>query len=195
VIRRLFALLILLGLVAGGLYYWKFRPETPKELVAVRDTMRDAAVKTGVKTAFSLNRSLGGLGIQVETEDAVVTLRGAVPDDATRQLAEVVAGSVPEVSRVVNQLVVKVITVPSDTSRSMGEVLDDEALEAKVRLALSLNRTLEGNSISVKAFRKEVQLSGEVRSEAQRATALQVVQQVPGVASVTESVKLAPAPQ
>lgn len=194
-LRRLFALAILLGLVAGGLYYWKRRAgASAPELGAVGRRIDDAKVHASVKTAFELNRRLHALDLRLEAEDGVVTLRGDVPDAETLALAEQVAGAVPGVRQVVSHLRVSGAAAPpaSDAGgRTLGESLDDRAIEVKVRLALSLHRELEGARVDVRAFRREVTLSGELTSEAQRGAALATVRDIPDVARVVDRLRVA----
>lgn len=197
-IRRLFALIILLAFVAAGLYYWKSRPQLSRqiksvsdlpELGEVRGKVRDAAVNTAVRTAFALNRTLQPLSLEVSTEDAVVTLRGDVPGDEAKATAERVASEVPEVRQVVSHLKVKPGSGPAvGADRSIGETLDDEKLAVQVRLALSLNRKLEGLAFDVKSFKREVTLAGDVHTPEQKALALSVAKDTPGVASVTDGI-------
>lgn len=193
-LRRLFALIVLLGLAAGGLYYWRFLSgASAPELGSVGRRIDDAKVHASVKTAFELNRRLRALDLRVEAEDGVVTLRGSVPDAETRALAEQVAGAVPDVRQVVSH--VRVGASPGAPAadraeRTLGESFDDRAIEVKVRLALSLHRELEGARVDVHAFRRQVTLSGEIRSESQRGVALATVRDIPDVAEVVDRLRV-----
>jgi osmotically-inducible protein OsmY len=193
------ALIVLVGLGVAGLYYWKSRPDAPREirgvslpgLGKVEDAIRDKAVATAVRTAFALNRSLQPLDLEVAAEDAVVTLRGAVPSEAAKATAERVASQVPEVRQVVSHLKVEPGTAPApDADRTLGETVDDKKLELQVRLALSLNRKLEGLSFDVKTYKREVTLSGEVPTAAQKALAVSVARDTPGVSAVADAIKI-----
>jgi len=82
-------------------------------------------------------------------------------------------------------------TAPAPASgRSLGESFDDGALEAKVRLAFSLNRDLEGTAIRVEVYRREARLSGYVESATQKDLAARVAGEVPGVQSVSEALRV-----
>ncbi len=198
-IRRLFAFVILLGLAAGGLWYWKLEHgQTPPELGAVGEALGrrfdDAKLQASVKAAFELNRRLQSLPLHVQAEEGVVTLRGDVPDAHSKALAEQVARQVPGVRQVVDHLRVVAATGEArDTAgeRTWGENIDDQALRAKVHLALSLRGDLAGAKLDVRVFRRAVTLSGEVRSEAQRAAALQLVSDVPDVREVVDKLRIA----
>ncbi|MFI5183324.1 MAG: BON domain-containing protein [Vicinamibacteria bacterium] len=193
-IRRLFALIVLLALAAGGLYYWKTRGGSlsgAHGLDVVGRDLKDTALTGAVKTAFELNRTLKPLTIHVSTEDGVVTLRGDVPRDEAKATAERVATAVPDVRQVVNHLQVSGGPVESPRpERTVSESIDDQALEVQVRLALSLNRELKGADIKVEAYKRSVALSGDVSQGKQKALALDIARETPGVSAVTERIRV-----
>ncbi len=195
-IRRLVALVVLLGLTAAGLYYWNARPAKlprlpplPKSVSAAAGDLRDAAITTAVRAAFALNRTTAPLLIEATTSGGVVRLSGAVPNDPARAAAQRVAEAVPEVVRVVNDLRLGGASSPG-SGRSLIESLDDEKLAVQVRLALSLNRNLKGHGLEVKAFRDKLTLSGEVLSSEQKSIALEVARETPGVSGVTDAIRV-----
>jgi osmotically-inducible protein OsmY len=195
-ISRLFALIVLVALIAGGLYYWRSsNPESRQEsLKVVGREIKDTALTGAVKTAFELNRNLKSLPISVSTEQGIVTLRGDVPQPDSRELAEQVAAAVPEVRQVVNHLRVtggspgRTSESPTSGERTLTETVDDKAVEGQVRLALSLNKQLKGTDIKVEVFKNAVTLSGQVPKASQKALAVQIAQDAPGVSSVTDRI-------
>jgi hypothetical protein len=113
--KRLAGLIVLLGLLAAGLYYWRSRPEPPVRLdgfrlppaAAVRDRLGDAALRVAVESAFALNRRLQPADLAVEAEGGVVTLRGEVESAELKALARRVAADVPGVASVTDRVRVK----------------------------------------------------------------------------------------
>jgi osmotically-inducible protein OsmY len=90
---------------------------------------------------------------------------------------------------VVNQI--QVMAGPTPVSgRTLGESLDDETLEIRVRLALSLNRELRSLDLTVQAYRREVTLGGEVGSQAQRELALETARDTTAVAGVVDRIRV-----
>jgi hyperosmotically inducible protein len=156
----------------------------------VGSELRDAKVTASVKTALGLNRTLRGYSIGVSTENGVVTLRGRVDSDDARARAETVATEVPEVKKVVNELQVSAgaVTSAPGSGRTLGESVDDQALEVKVKLALSLNRELNGSDVTVQVYRKDVTLGGEVTNAAQHDRALQVARDTASVGNVIDRI-------
>jgi hyperosmotically inducible periplasmic protein len=204
-VKRLLALIILVALAWVGYQYYVRKgglPLSESQVATARDSARETVGAVGdklrstktsgsVKAAFELNRSLAPYPIDISAEGDVVVLRGDVPNAETRALAEKVAASVPDVAQVRNELRVggAPAAAPGD-ERSIGENVDDRAIETKVRLAFSLNRDLKGTDISVSSYRKAVTLGGEVGTETQHQTALLVARDTAGVASVTDQIRV-----
>jgi hyperosmotically inducible protein len=211
-LRRVLALLVVVALVLGVLYYWKYQPgrlphlrseklgDVGTKLGEVGETvgekLRATKTKGSVKAALELNRNLTSYPIEVDAhDDGTVVLRGAVPSEEVRANAARVAGGVPDVAHVDNELRVDpTLAPPSGEGRSFGENFDDHALEAKVKLAYSLSKDMKGADVKVSAFRRDVTLGGTVTSEAQRQAALQIAQQTPQVGSVKDALQVAGAP-
>jgi osmotically-inducible protein OsmY len=195
VLRSLLALLLLAGLLGAGVLYWRARSGAtrPPSLEDVGGELKDTAVTASVKTAFGLSRSLERRRVSVSTEHGVVTLRGEVATPEQKRLAGRIAEAVPDVVSVVNHLRVADSAEPAAGAdgRTLGESLDDRSLEVQVRLALSLNRHMEGARIEARSFRREVTLAGEVLSEAQRRLAAEVAGETAGVAGVRSELRVA----
>jgi osmotically-inducible protein OsmY len=194
---RFLAFLVLVGLVAAGVHYWKARPEAersplrPEGLGEVGQKLRDTALKGQLKAAFELDRGLKRHAIEIGVEDGAVTLAGRVPDEELKRRAEAVAAAVPDVRDVTNRLEVDPgAAPPAEAGRSLGESLDDKKLEVQVRLAFSLRRELSGTDLTVSAYRREVTLSGEVSSEAQQSLAIDVARHTAGVQGVLDQIRL-----
>jgi osmotically-inducible protein OsmY len=192
-LRRLFALVVLTGLIAGGLYYWKAggRSLAWPGLGEPGGALGDAKTTLSVKTALGLVRALQPYRLEVGVEDGVVTLRGELPGEDLRVLAAKTAAAVPFVRQVVDHLKVHPgIAPPAGSDRTLGESLDDRALEVQVRLAFSLNREMEGADVEVRAFRRVVTLAGQVASPAQKRAAVELARQTAQVAEVVDQIQL-----
>jgi len=73
---------------------------------AMKETSKDATLTAKVKTAFSLSKRIPSGQISVDSDDGIVTLRGEVPSEGIRRLAESVARDTPGVVDVQNHLYV-----------------------------------------------------------------------------------------
>lgn len=74
------------------------------------------------------------------------------------------------------------------TRESTGEYIDDSAITTKVKSALLGAKDVEGTAIKVETFRGVVQLSGFVRTGAERERAAEIARSVKGVKGVTNDV-------
>jgi osmotically-inducible protein OsmY len=120
----------------------------------------------------------------VSAEKDVVTLRGRVPSAEVSKTAEGIASSVPGVRQVVSFLEVDGSTGAASASadeRTIGEKLDDQALELKVRAAFKLDKDLGAAGFEVTAIRRALRLSSATATAAQKKHALDVARSVEGV--------------
>jgi len=76
------------------------------------------------------------------------------------------------------------------TQESAGEYLTDTAITAKVKTAILNERDLKSAEINVETFKGTVQLSGFVRSQGDIQKAIKVTQNVQGVKSVKNDMRL-----
>jgi osmotically-inducible protein OsmY len=193
--RRLFAIFVLLVAVAVGLYYWKYRPagvSAQQALGAVGERLRGAKTTGEIKAAFELNRNLKPYPIEVDaTGEGLVVLKGEVPREDFRAEAERLASAVPGVREVRNEIRIDpALPPPPEGGRMLGENLDDKALEAKVKLAFSLNKGLDGSDLSVRAYRREVTLGGTVDTPEQQQLALKLAGETTDVIKVSDEIQL-----
>ena len=202
---RFLALIVLIGLVIAGLYYWQ-RTDAGARAAAtdgigdvgnrlgevgesVGSRLRDTKLTGQVKAALELSRSLRPYPIDVSTENEVVILRGEVPSEDLRLAAERTASGVPDVKQVRNEIRTGGNPAPTDGGgRSVGESFDDRALEAKVMTAYSLNRQMAGSDIKVSAFKRDVTLTGVVANEQQKQLAVAIAQDTAGVNTVRDQI-------
>lgn len=188
---RFVLLLVVLALLGGAAYYYlSLHPEKAPwkgGVASVQEKVGTVKLSAEVKAALSLRESLKGLDLSVSAEKDVITLRGKVPTAEASKVAEEIAASVPGVRQVVNFLEVdKTATASAATGddRSMGEKLDDQALELKVRAAFKLDRELAGVDFEIASKRRALQISSVAGSAAQKKRALEVARSIEGVASV-----------
>ena len=76
------------------------------------------------------------------------------------------------------------------TQEGTGEYLDSTVITTKVKAAIFNEPTLKSLEINVETFKGVVQLSGFVNSQADIDKAVEIVQQIKGVKSVNNDMKL-----
>ena len=188
---RLGLVLVVFAGIAFAVYYFgKLHPEKApwgEGATAVKEKVTTAALAAQAKAALSLRESLKDLDVSVSAEKDVITLRGKVPSPEVSKAVESVVASVPGVRQVVNFLEIDpalVVSAPPSDDRSIGERVDDEAIELKIRAAFRLDKDLENAGFEVKTLRKVVHISSKTASPEQRARAAAVAASIEGVASV-----------
>lgn len=119
--------LAVMGMTAG---YASAQTATEKTKTAVKhagDATADAAITTAVKTKLLADTKVGGLKIDVDTKDNVVTLTGPVHSVAERNEAARLARTTTGVKRVVNKLVV------DKTAATTGRTDKDDKVKAEIK--------------------------------------------------------------
>ncbi len=76
------------------------------------------------------------------------------------------------------------------TQESTGEFLDDSLTTSRVKAALVNEPSLKSFEIQVETFTGRVQLSGFVSTQAQINKAVELARKVPGVAQVTNDMRI-----
>ena len=188
--RTIFFLVVLALLGGVAYYYLRLHPEKAPwkgGMATVQQKVETAKLGAEVKAALSLRESLKNLDISVSAEKNVISLRGRVPSAEVSKTVEGIAASVPGVRQVVNFLEIDGAagTKTSEGDRTIGERVDDEALELKVRAAFKLDKELAGAGFEVKAMRRNLQITSATATAAQKTRALEVAKSIEGVLSVT----------
>jgi len=142
------------------------------------DVVDDTWLHTKVKTAMVGH---GSSGVNVEVYQGVVQLAGFLTGEGNKKKLIESAQGVKGVKKISDQLHI----VEGD--RSAGRTLDDDTLTGKVKAAL-IDDSM--GSINVEVNRGNVLLSGFVDSEDVRKKAVDLVQQLKGVASVINGMDL-----
>ncbi|MCW5620302.1 MAG: BON domain-containing protein [Burkholderiales bacterium] len=80
----------------------------------------------------------------------------------------------------------------TDTRRSTTETVDDGVVTARVKTALLQDKDVSGLAVNVDTYRGVVQLSGFVDNQNQVDKAASIAEQVPGVVSVKNGLRVKP---
>ena len=144
----------------------------------------DSVITAKVKAALIDDPATKARQIEVDTFRGTVQLSGFVDSADEKGAATRVAHSVSGVQNVRNNLSV------GHTERSAGEVVDDSVVTTKVKAALVAEPTTKARDITVVTREGIVQLSGFVDSAAERATAVEIAQGIPGVKEVRNNLEI-----
>jgi len=191
--RQFAALLILLALIGGAIYFihrqgldWR------RALASIGESSAETATTAKVKTALALSRTLSVYDIDVSTRQGVVTLSGQVPTEDIGKLAAALAADTSGVDRVESSLEVNPAARPDPEIERLGQRVAE--LELKMLVSDALRQALSAGSgrIEVSVSGKVVTLSGAVDTEDGKEKAERIAGLVAGVESVRNSLRVAP---
>jgi osmotically-inducible protein OsmY len=161
------------------------------------DDTSDAWLTTKVQSKYFLDPDIGGLDIDVTTENGVVTLSGDVSNAAERRQAIAIARNTDGVRDVRDQLQMNLTQRQSDATgtraRTFGERVDDLWVTTKVQSQYFIDTAVKGHEINVDTRNGIVTLKGTVDTQAAKAAAEQIARDTRGVARVNNQLMIAPA--
>jgi osmotically-inducible protein OsmY len=155
---------------------WRDAKSDPKAPAAV--AVRDAWITTASKVRLIANSETPASDINVDTRGGVVTLFGTVPTEAARRAAELEVGKVDGVKSIENALQV----VPHVSAAAVEH--QDDHVEDAIEKRLKAREELSDASIDVEVADGVARLSGTVRSQSDRLSALTLARTTDGVRSV-----------
>jgi hyperosmotically inducible protein len=85
-----------------------------------------------------------------------------------------------------------VAVAPAHAQKTAGDVVDDNTINASIKVALVTNKKTEAHRINVETYKGIVQLSGFVDSQDEKDEATQVAASVSGVKQVRNSIAIGP---
>ncbi len=174
--RRIFALLLVLIIAAGGFYVYKYGFQVP----SVFSSSEDEATTKRVKAAFAMSKRMSGYSFDVATSGGVVNLNGQLPSEGLKSLAGEIARDTKGVKEVNNQIAVD----PNVQPPSENAHVADLEIRAAILEAFSKSPELGGKQVDVKVENRTVTLSGTVETQNQRNGAEQAARAVDGVAAI-----------
>lgn len=160
---------------------WAPKPQPAGERSFGR-TAEDATITATIKSKLLWSEYTDGLDINVDTNNAVVTLRGKVPSAESKDLAGRYAANTSGVRKVNNELAV---VADATRSRSSSEQpMTDTWVTAKVKSSLTLSRPLMDDDIDVSTTNGVVTLSGQVETAQEKSLAIEIADNIRGARQV-----------
>lgn len=152
----------------------------------------DPGITTAVKSKLAADDTVKAYKIDVDTKDAVVTLKGTVDTAEAKTRAVEVARSTNGVTDVVDQLNVSPPAVATSGAGDSLEPLTDPAITTAVKSSLLVDPYSSGLKIDVDTKDAVVTLKGTVATEDEKARAENVARNTKGVSSVVNNLKVSP---
>lgn len=145
----------------------------------------DQTITARVKAALIEDESTKARQIDVNVNRGIVELAGNVDSQAAKGRAAQLAQGIEGVRDVRNNLL-----VVASGSRSAGTVIDDAAVTARVKAALTANDVTKARQINVETRGGVVQLHGFVDSAREANEAVREASAVPGVNEVRNDLEV-----
>ena len=149
------------------------KPEVPEH--------SDAWIALKIRGELLVKGSVSATSTKVEVKEGVVTLTGTATSDAQRDLTEIYAKEVDHVKSVRNEIVVEMPTV---TSPTVGEVVDDASITTQVKFSLLGHSSTSALATKVITQNSVVNITGIATSDAQKSLVTKLAQDIRGVKSV-----------
>jgi hyperosmotically inducible periplasmic protein len=141
----------------------------------------DVTVTAAVKSRLAWSKYIDGQTVNVETKAGRVTITGMIANSEAKESAGRLAMGTRGVISVSNQLMINNKSATRDTSQKIS----DSWITTKVKSTFLYSRNVSGSDIEVKTLDGVVTLKGKVDSGAERALAIELVQNLRGVKSVS----------
>ncbi|MGH7291033.1 MAG: BON domain-containing protein, partial [Myxococcota bacterium] len=151
-----------------------------------KSTASDMWVTTASKMRLLANSDTPGFDINVDTNQGIVTLFGAVDSGVTKAQAEAEVRKVDGVRNVINDLQI----VPASQEKMVKK--SDSDLTKAIDQRLEANSSLADASIDVEVSNGVARLTGTVPSQGDHVTALTVARSTAGVKKVIDDLELSP---
>jgi len=146
--------------------------------------MKDSWITTKAKLSLTTDGRTKARHISVETQNAVLMLRGKVSSAEERTAAEEIGRNLSGVAAVSNALQI----VPDDQRKAVDA--KDDGIETAIRERLMNDAQLKDAGINVRSDNSVVTIRGKVADPRARSHASDVIRGVPGVRSVRNELGL-----
>ncbi|HEY3176932.1 MAG TPA: BON domain-containing protein [Candidatus Polarisedimenticolia bacterium] len=150
-------------------------------------TTPDAVIRAKVKAKLIADEAVRPYTIEVETREGEVTVTGNVDSQEAKDQALLLAKDTNGVTNVVDMITVRTAETLGDApepDRTIGEHIDDAGITARVKSRLLEDPLVKGLNIDVDTRAGVVFLTGSVRNETEKETAIQVARSTQGVKGV-----------
>lgn len=189
-------------------------------LFTVACSESDPGITTAVKSKLATDDVVKAYRVDVETDNGVVTLKGAVDSQAARERAVQLARDTEGVSNVVDQLTISPGATPTtgvddrvqgeareaareadrktddaqqgvrEGAGKVGDAASNAALTSAIKTKFLADDTISGLKIDVDSNNGVVTLTGTVTTAAEKNKALRVARETDGVKSVIDRLKV-----
>jgi len=191
VIGTILSIVVVLLIAVGVWYYVQGKDGSVKAAwSSIKESSHDAATTTKVRTALMLSKHVSPFGIDVNTNQGVVSLTGHVPSEEVKAMAGVIAQDTSGVKELHNELVIDPGTRPNPEAGRLTERVADLEIKMVIEDTLHKNAELKDRPIELTVRERKVNLNGVVETESQKNLAQQIAWGVQGVVAVTNNLSV-----
>lgn len=144
----------------------------------------DVVIKTKIQTAYGLNTVINHFSLDVDSQAGIVTVQGALQNDAQKELALKIANSIEGVKQVVDKITVDPRTKIGEVPYGFAQKVKDATMTSMVKSKLLLSPRTKALNIKVKTVNNVVTLEGDVATLEEKETAEKVAIKTAGVSTV-----------
>ncbi len=148
----------------------------------------DGWLSMKVKSSLLFNRNVSAVKTQVFVENGVVTLKGEAETQAQKDLTGEYAKDVEGIKDVRNEMTIAAVS--NKPQQNMGDKIDDASITAQVKMAFLSHHSTSAFKTGVETKEGIVTLSGDVGTGAAKDMATKVANDVNGVTSVVNNMKV-----
>jgi len=151
----------------------------------------DAVVTGKIKAQMLADDTVRSAGLEVDTQDGVVTITGTVQTQEAKDTALRMARETSGVKDVVDMIAVRISERLGDApepDRTVGDRIDDAAITIRVKNQLLEDPVVEGTKIDVDTRNGVVYLTGWVRSQEVKDKAIELAKNTRGVLDVQANI-------
>src|ERR1700676_2858550 len=164
---RLILMLILLVVLAGGIYYaYTQNASLQGAFHSVKESTEDATTTSRVRTALLLSKRVSPFDIKVQTIQGEVTLTRQVPSAEAKTVAGAIVQDTAGVKQVHNDLGINPTAERNPETERLGERVADLEVKTVVGDALSKSPELKDKNIDVQVKNRTVILGGPLETAA-----------------------------
>jgi hyperosmotically inducible periplasmic protein len=152
---------------------------------AAKTEHTDSWMAVKIRSRLLMMANVSASTTKVTTNDGVVTLSGTADSVAQKELTEAYARDVDGVKSVKNEIVVNEKSANPSAAATVGEAIDDASITSQVKYALMNHRSTSAVKTKVTTTNGVVRVTGDARSEAEKALVTKLAADVRGTKSVT----------
>ena len=182
--------------------------ENPADKVLAEDTVRSLSWVSGIqnkivlqpsfreqsdpwialmiRTRLRVRANVNAEATTISVSDGMVTLTGTARDAAQKERTALIAAEIQGVNYVRNNLVIAAL--PNEAAPD--DSIDDASITAQVRAALRDTPATQALAVTIATTEGAVRITGEARTEAEKALVTELARRARGVRFVTNTIKL-----